>query len=179
MTQYRPADEFIGGYTPNDGTIEFYARIKALICPEHKILDLGAGRAEWFEDDQCEYRRNIRLIKGHVSEVIAADVDEAVLYNRTSDRNLVFDKTIPLPDQSIDVIIADYVLEHVVDPEGFAAEVRRLLKPGGIFCARTPHKFHYVSIGARIVKNQRHVKFLRWLQPNGHPQKPLAFEAVI
>lgn len=170
MAAYRPANEFIGGYTPTDGTIEFYGRIKALARPGHKVLDLGAGRAEWFEDDECEYRRMTRLLKGHVSEVIAADVDKAVINNRASDRNLVFDGTIPLPDQSVDIIVADYVLEHVVDPEGFAADVRRLLKPGGLFCARTPHKYHYVSVGARMVKNQNHARFLERLQPDRKPE---------
>jgi len=170
MPHYHPGSKFIGGFTPTDGTIEFYARIKALIRPEYRVLDLGAGRAEWFEDDNCAYRRDIRLLKGRVAEVIAVDVDDAVLKNRTSDRNLVIKDKIPLPDESVDVIIADYVLEHVVDPTAFADEVHRLLRPGGIFCARTPHKYNYVSIGARLFKNKNHIRLLRRLQPSRKPE---------
>jgi hypothetical protein len=48
----------------------------------------------------------------------------------------------------------------------FSQEIKRLLKPNGFFCARTPHKFQYVSIAARIVKNKHHSKVLSVAQPN-------------
>ena len=38
-----------------------------------------------------------------------------------------------LPDNSFDFAIARLVLEHLTDPEKALAEVRRILKPGGIF----------------------------------------------
>jgi hypothetical protein len=41
-----------------------------------------------------------------------------------------------------------------------------VLKPGGLFCARTPHSFSYVSVAARAVRNSSHVKYLRWIQPH-------------
>lgn len=163
---YRPEERFFGGFTPNDGTIEFYGRIKALARPEHIVLDFGAGRGAWFEDDVCEYRRQTQALKGHVREVIAADIDQIVLSNRSSDRNIMINDTVPLPDASVDIIIADYVLEHVRDPVAFANEVRRLLKPSGLFCARTPHKYCYVAIGARMIPNAKHAAYLRDLQPD-------------
>ena len=165
MAPYRPEEEFYGGFTPNDGTIEFYGRIKALVRPEHRVLDFGAGRAAWFEDDQCSYRRKVQTLKGHVSELIAADIDEAVLDNRSSDRNIVIGDRVPLPDNSVDIIVADYVLEHVQEPVKFVSEIRRLLKPAGLFCARTPHKYSYVAIGARAVPNKKHADYLESLQP--------------
>lgn len=80
---YRPENSFLGEFTPNDGTIEFYGRIRAFAQPDHTVMDLGAGRGAWFEDDTCGYRRQIRALKGHVREVIAADIDEAVLEKST------------------------------------------------------------------------------------------------
>lgn len=167
---YRPEDNFLGGFTPNDGTIEFYGRIKALTQPDHTVLDLGAGRAAWFEDDTCRYRKQIQALRGHVQEVIAADIDEIVMENRSSDRNIIIDKVVPLPDNSIDILIADYVLEHIQDPEHFASEVRRLLRPSGVFCARTPHKCSYVALGARMVPNKKHSNYLKNLQPERKSQ---------
>lgn len=167
---YRPEHNFLGGFTPNDGTIEFYGRIKALAQPDHTILDLGAGRAAWFEDDICKYRKQIQTFKGHVREVIAADIDEVVMQNRSADHNVIIGESVPLPDNSVDIIIADYVLEHIQDPEHFASEVRRLLRPSGVFCARTPHKCSYIAIGARVVPNQKHTVYLRSLQPDRKSQ---------
>ncbi len=52
--------------------------------------------------------------------------------------------------------MADFVLEHVKNPLDFVAEVDRLLKPGGLFCARTPHALNYISLGARILPKATH-----------------------
>lgn len=163
--KYKPEDQYLGGFTPNDGTIEFYGRIKAFARPEHTVLDLGAGRAAWFEDDPCEYRKEIQMLKGCVNEVIAADIDEVVLENRSSDRNILITEKVPLPDSSVDIIVADYVLEHIQNSEEFVSEVRRILRPKGIFCARTPHKYNYVAIGARMVPNSKHSDYIKHLQP--------------
>lgn len=163
---YDPGASYLGNYTPTDGTIEFYGRVRSHIGPHSTVLDLGAGRGAWFEDDACERRVQVRKLKGLAREVIGADVDDAVLSNRSTDRNIVIDGRIDLPDGSIDVIVADYVLEHVENPNEFVAEIERILVPGGIFCARTPHKWHYVSIGARIVRNSQHSRFIGWLQPD-------------
>jgi SAM-dependent methyltransferase len=45
---------------------------------------------------------------------------------------------IPFADQSFDAIIAQAVLEHVVDPHRCVAEIHRVLKPDGIVYAETP-----------------------------------------
>ena len=38
-----------------------------------------------------------------------------------------------------DVVIASELLEHVADPQQLASEVARILRPGGLFWATTPH----------------------------------------
>lgn len=84
--------------------------------------------------------------------MIAADVDPIVMENRSSDRNvMIVNGRVPLKDGSVDMIVSDYVLEHIDDVAGFVAEVDRLLKPGGLFCARIPHKFNYVALAASFM----------------------------
>ena len=169
-TYFDPGAKSIGGFLSNDGTIEFCNRINALLKPGFTVLDLGAGRGSWHEDT-CEYRKELRRIKGKVKEYICADIDEAVLGNPTSDKNLLIrNNHVPLDDHSVDLIFCDYVLEHVVDVAGFKREIARLLKPGGYFCARTPHAMHYVSVFARLIKNPMHVRVLRFLQPRREAQ---------
>jgi SAM-dependent methyltransferase len=164
---YDPGTRMLGGFSSNDGTIAFFNRVNALLHPDFTVLDIGAGRGSWFYLDSSAYRRQLRTIKGKVKEYICADIDEVVLTNPTSDRNVVMrDARVPLADHSVDLIISDFVLEHVVDVAGFKGEITRLLKPGGHFCARTPHKAHYVSLFARLIRNGRHAALLPFLQPS-------------
>jgi SAM-dependent methyltransferase len=166
---YDPGDGMVGGFAVNDGTIEFFNRVNALLSPEFTVLDMGAGRGGWSHVDECEYRKRMRTIKGKVKEYICADVDEAVLANPTSDKNLLIrNNRVPLADGSVDMIISDYVLEHILDVAAFKSELSRLLKPGGYFCARTPHRMHYVSVFARVIHNSRHLNVLRFVQPERH-----------
>ena len=43
------------------------------------------------------------------------------------------------PDQWFDVVIASELLEHLSDPTQFLGEIRRILRPGGLLWATTPH----------------------------------------
>lgn len=45
---------------------------------------------------------------------------------------------LPLPDGSVDRIRVDRVLQHVLDPARAMAEVRRVLRPGGLFGMAEP-----------------------------------------
>jgi SAM-dependent methyltransferase len=163
---YDPRLEVMGGFTPIDGSVEFFGRINALLRPDFRVLDLGAGRGAWFFEEATEYKKQLRGIKGKVAEYIGADVDRVVLTNPTTDRNLLMENNVvPVPDASIDLIISDFVVEHIVDVNAFKNEIDRMLKPGGVFCARTPHKATYFSIMARMVKNANHTRWLRKVQP--------------
>jgi SAM-dependent methyltransferase len=46
---------------------------------------------------------------------------------------------IPLGDNSVDVVLCNQVLEHVIDPGKSVSEIFRILKPGGRFLGSVPH----------------------------------------
>ena len=162
---------FPGGFRPNDGTIDFYLRVRGIIPPDGLLVDLGAGRAAWFEDETSPVRREIRTLRPAAGKIMAVDVDAAVLENKAADETLqTTTHELPFESGTVDVIVCDFVLEHVEEPASFVAELSRVLKPGGWFCARTPHKYHYVSIGARLFANHAHRRVLRVLQPGRKPE---------
>lgn len=165
-TMYRPHAMVFGGFSPNDATIDFYLRINSLARPDAVYLDYGAGRASWFEKTDNPIQHSLRDMRGKFAEVIGADIDGIVFENPAVDRAFVItNERVPLPDASVDVIVADFVIEHVQTPATFAAEVSRLLKPGGWFCARTPHRFHYVALADRLLPKRLEHVFLRRAQP--------------
>lgn len=163
---YLPFANYFLGLSPNDGTIDFYQRVNALASLESVYLDYGAGRGAWFEDCSNEISCRLRNMQGKFAEVIGVDVDPVVLQNRAVDRSLIIENDrVQLPDASVDVIVADYVIEHIQAPTNFVAEIDRLLKPGGWFCARTPHKYHYIALGERIMTTSMESFILRRAQP--------------
>ena len=150
---FKPGENLLGNFHELDGTIEFYGRINAILKDSDSVLDLGAGRGSWDSLDNCSYRREIRNLKKKVKYLVGIDIDNAVLENPTTHKNIIMSgEKIPLEDNSMDIIVADWVLEHVLNPVEFSSEIYRVLKPGGIFCARTPHKYKYVSLFASLIK---------------------------
>lgn len=155
-----------GGFSRSDPWVPFNTRVHALLRPEMTAVDYGAGRGVWAETHRG-HARELMTLKGKCRKVVGLDVDPAVLANPTVDEALVFAPGGPLPlaDASVDLIVSRAVLEHVADPPAAAAEIARVLRPGGWFCAWTPNRWGYVGLGARLVPNRWHAALLRRVEP--------------
>jgi ubiquinone/menaquinone biosynthesis C-methylase UbiE len=156
-----------GGYSRCDPLVEFYGRVHALLGPGMTVLDLGAGRGR-LADSAVAWRRTLVDLRGEGRTVIAVDPDPAVLTNKTADQTLVMTEghRIPVPDSSVDVVVANWVLEHLQDPSAAAAEIDRVLRPGGWFCGHTPNRNGYIALGNRIIPTSMHIAVLKRLQPD-------------
>lgn len=91
---------------------------------------------------------------------------------------------LPLPDESVDVILCYDVFEHVARPAAILAECRRVLRPGGQMLIGTwgwhhpfaPHLWatmpvpwaHVVFSEATILRTCRRVFHAPWYVPNMH-----------
>ncbi len=143
-----------------NGTAAFYGWLRAHCSPQTVLLNLGAGPATG------EAARNLR---GEVQRVVGADIESAVLVNDEVDEAHVVDGVaLPFANDSFDLVLSDYVLEHVADPDSFLREVRRVVKPGGSFFFRTPNKRHYVPLIARLTPHRIHLLVANRVR--GHPE---------
>ncbi len=156
-----------GGYSRVDGTIQFFGRIQALLQPGMVVLEFGAGRGHELLEDPVAYRRGLRELRGRAARVIGVDVDPVVMTNPFLDEAHVIavDAALPLADSSVDMIVSDHVFEHVGNPDHVAAELTRVLRPGGWICARTPSLTSYVGVAVNLLPNRLHARLLRILQP--------------
>ena len=129
------------------------------------VLDLGAGRGAKFDENVDAWKAWLIRLGKKYSRRIGVDVDPAVKTNPELDQAEVIVPGQPLPfaDQTFDLVLCDWVVEHIEDPEFFVAEVRRVLKIGGWFCACTPNRWSYIAIGARMVSGWMETKLLRIL----------------
>ena len=166
-----------GGFSHIDGTVEFFSRVQALLPDQGIVLDLGAGRGKW-QEDACEWRRGLADLRGENRFVVAADIDEAVTQHAGADSAVLLPSEggLPFNDASIAMVVADWVFEHVGDPALLAAELSRIVSPGGWVCARTPNKWGYVGLGARVIPNGKHVAMLSRLQPQRREEDVFSVE---
>jgi len=113
------------------------AEIVALLgeTADQRCLDLGSDNGvvslllrrrggSWSSADMTEEAvRSIRELVG--DEVHATD-----------------GKTLPFPNAAFDRVVVVDMLEHVADEALFAAELRRITRPGGALIVNTPHLKH-------------------------------------
>ena len=55
-----------GKFSTNDGSIDFYLRIRNLIDKKKVVLDLGAGRGDWYLDNNNRIAKQIQFLKNDV-----------------------------------------------------------------------------------------------------------------
>jgi SAM-dependent methyltransferase len=133
----------------SDPVRRFLKFVASRLRPEHSVLDLGAGAG-----DLNQYN-----FKGRVARIVGVDLDPRVRQNRLLDEGFVADvNELPFEDNTFDIVFSIYVLEHLADPGRFVGELRRVLKPGGLFLALTPNRWHYVSLIASLTPTSFH----RW-----------------
>lgn len=168
--RFYPESRF-GGYTDVDGTIAFYLRVNELLGDDHVALDVGCGRGTQGEDP-VKIRRRLRILRGRCSRVIGLDVDAAAADNRFVDAFVLMDdpRRWPVDSGSADLVLADFVLEHVEDPEAFFAEAARVLRSGGHLCLRTVNVRSYLGLASRLVPTSRHRSVLRRTHPGRLPE---------
>jgi len=139
------------GFERNWDDCLFRGRIEDLIGSGGlDVLDLGAGAGIV---SQMDFRGQARYICG-------LDPDPRVTSNPFLDEGRVgVGEAIPYPNCSFDLVFADNVLEHLPDPEKVFAEVVRVLRPGGLFLAKTPNTWHYMPLISRMTPHSFH----RWI----------------
>jgi SAM-dependent methyltransferase len=140
-----------GGFSDVDGTVVFYLRVRALLRTTDVVLDVGCGRGAG-ADDPVPTRRRILRLREECSRVIGIDVDFGARHNALIDEfRLIENSCWPVGNETVDLCLADWVLEHVADPVLFHSELARVLKPGGYFCARTSNRLGYVALADRLI----------------------------
>lgn len=156
-----------GGFTRDDGNVQFYTRVNALLSSNMTILDYGAGRGRQFDIPDPGYAETLQKFQGKVAKVVGIDVHEEIHKHPYLDERHVVapGSSLPLAAHSVDLVIADWVLEHLEDPSQFASEMERVVRPGGWVCARTVNRWGYVGVGARLLPNSVHGSLVRKLIP--------------
>jgi SAM-dependent methyltransferase len=162
--RYYPSARFEGG------TVPFHRLCREQIPHGSEILEIGSGPSNQTSEALSA-----------IGSVTGLDIDPDVKSNRWLSKALVFGgRGMPFADESFDACSSNFVLEHVEHPAEHFKEVARVLRPGGIYCFRTPNLFHYVSMGARLMPHSMHLTLanrLRSLDEGAHDPYPTWFRS--
>ena len=113
--------------------LERYLFACATLAPGRRVLDIACGPG---------YGTGMLLQRG--CDAIGADYDEELVCMARSawgaERFLVANAlALPFADASFDVVVTFETIEHVSDGAAFLNEMRRVLRPGGLFMCSTPN----------------------------------------
>jgi ubiquinone/menaquinone biosynthesis C-methylase UbiE len=145
---------------------KFVERVAASAHPEDVLLDVGAGNCQYkpYFAGKCKYLSQ---------DVGGKDITHTYTYDQINIRSEVYD--IPLPDESVDIILCTQVLEHLKYPARAIKEMHRLLKPGGRLYLSTPQTSDEHMVPYDYFRYTRYsLDFLMqeqgFLPPEIHPQ---------
>lgn len=113
-----------------------------------RVLDIACG----------EGYGTAALLQAGASSIIGVDISPEVCdhaHRKYDVKTLVGDATsIPLADDSVDIVISFETIEHLEEPQRFVDECARVLAPGGVAVISTPNTEIFQ---ASIVDNPFHV----------------------
>ena len=130
----------------------------------HFAAKLIAGREVL--DVACGAGYGSALLARHARRVVGADISaETIAHAREAYAavpNLEFRQAdcaaLPFPDGSFDAVVSFETIEHIAVQEKFLDEVRRVLRPDGLFVLSSPNKLEYSD--RRGFSNEYHVREL-------------------
>ena len=148
---YYSRPSFVGG------TAVFHGLCRRHIPPGSRILEIGPGPA----NATSAFVRTL-------GELIGVDVSAAARRNPALAQALTYDgQTLPFASASFDACVSNYVLEHIASPETHFREVARVLRPGGVYCFRTPNLWHYAPLLSALLPHCLHLRLANWLRGYG------------
>jgi SAM-dependent methyltransferase len=149
--KYYPKSRFEGG------TLPFFRLCRENIFPGSQLLEIGAGPT-----NACSE------ILSAIGNVTGIDIDPDVQSNKFLSRAVVYDgRMMPFKDGSFDACVSNWVLEHVEHPVEHFREVARVLRPGGVYCARTPNLYHFVTMTSHMMPHAVHLLVANHLSGRG------------
>ncbi len=142
----------------------------AAIGDAREVLDVGCGTGSLL----FTLAQNVKLIR--IVGIDAAEVYVAAAREKNTDDRISVEHgdaaALPFADASFDAALAQLVLQFVPDPERALAEMRRVVRPGGVVAAAVwnsyggmPHQRMFWDIAAMLDPNAAEIRNQTFFRP--------------
>ena len=158
------ASKWAEGYLPKLGT-PIADRFREVVLKhihgngQKTVLDIGGGRSCPFAQDEGD---------GPAPRIVCIDVSESEMrLNEDVAHRVAADAVegLPFADESVDVVVSRFLLEHLRDTEAFVQATHRILKRGGYAIHIFPCKFAPYAFANRLVTRRFSRRLIHALYP--------------
>lgn len=121
-----------------------------------KILDIGNIGGLHGDGNTGSHQKFVQEVKN--SEVYGIDIcapQKPNGYINQVQGNV--EEGLPYPDQTFDTVYMGEIIEHLTDFKTALQEVRRVLKPDGVFILDTPNAYNIKRIVRYFIKRNEHM----------------------
>ncbi len=158
-----------------------FDEMESVLVPGARVLEVGAGAGTLWTKNAARLPP-IELVLSDVSAVMLDDARGALDGIVPGVRWLVADaQHVPLAADAFDVVIANAMLYHVPDLPGALAELRRVLRSGGVLFASTFGAAHFREVHALLgelgARREQHIGD-RFQLESGHDALARVFDDV-
>lgn len=141
--------KYIKGFYPKyiSKNVHFANLIKPMLSSDIEMVDLGCGRG--FETEI--------VYKDIVKKCYGVDISDSVFRNPTISDPIVGDVcNVLLPEESVDLVVSQQVLEHIEKPIEMFNSAYRILKGGGTFLVMTPNLYYPTTLLSYLTPHRFH-----------------------
>ena len=129
------------------------------VAVERRLLDDALRPGAVVLDAGCGRTTRLRFYRDRIERLVGVDADEPAGRENPSVDEFVpanLDEPLPFDDASFDLVYANFVVEHLVDPAAAFGDWRRLLRPDGRVVIVTSNRASpAMALGARLPSSVR------------------------
>lgn len=125
-----------------------------------QILEIGCGNGElwkWAREYMPQAFRESAVLLSDISAGMISEAEKRIGEDAHFSYACFDCMQIPIPDHTMDMVVANHVMFYVKNPEKALAEIARVLKPGGVFICSTYGREHMKEISALVQEFDPHI----------------------
>lgn len=125
-----------------------------------RVLELGCGNGLLWEKNADRINDNWDILLSDLSQGMLDHTRSRLLNIQSRFSYEIIDvQSIPYPNESFDIVIARHMLYHIPDLNKALNEIKRVLKPGGIFYASTNEETAMMELEHLVDKFNKDIVF--------------------